>query len=127
MTDSAAIAATLLQGLIGAISSVWQYYLSVILGLVAVIAALAQSKSSRLALSSKIAITVAVVLFGVENYYSLSALTDQINGLVDIIKAKTPELAAVSGLSKQGLILQPIGLFSVLVWLWLFDRHPKKP
>lgn len=126
-TDSkpaADVAATLAQGLIGALTAVWQYYLSIVLGLIALVAAISQS-SIRLTQVSRFVITIAVIIFGIVNFRSIDALTSQLNELAKVIKLGAPELrtALKDDLPTNVLWLHPAGLALSVIWLWLFDRH----
>jgi hypothetical protein len=130
--DIAAISATLLQGLVVAIASVWQYYFSVVIGLVAAIAVLASTSVSVSPLA-KGAVTVVVLLFEGANFHSLRSLTKQVNQLqrsiADRIRPATPREPLAAALSEPlqewPIYLALIGLIAVLVFFWLFDFRPR--
>lgn len=126
--ESANVAATLAQGLIGALTSIWQYYLSVVLGLIALIAAISQTSTFRLNTSSRIIITLAAAIFCFVNFRSIYGVTIQLNELAKVIRDNAPALktALSEDIHTTVLWIHPIGLILPVVWLWTFDRGKAK-
>lgn len=118
MTDAISIAVALGAGL----STIWGYYVTVIVGLAAVIGALA---AARIPLDTnvRITVTIAVVLFMAVNLISLKTTTSHLNRVIDYISSKDSELGSIVGrmrFSYSMLLIQPIGVILLLIWLWRY-------
>jgi hypothetical protein len=117
MSDAVSIAVALGS----ALSTVWGYYITVVIGLAAAIGTLAAT-GKVINDQVKIVITIAVVLFTVVNVYSLYSTMSNLNFVIDYI-ANNNELRPIVQKLKFDfwmLGLPPVGTILLIIWLWRY-------
>jgi hypothetical protein len=117
-------AVTIAVALGAALSSVWGYYITVLVGLAAAIGALAAS-GKAISVHTKSVISFAIILFRIVNVYSLNATMNSLNAMIDYISTHSDDLdfGIIVGRMRFTywmLDVQPVGVVPLLIWLWLY-------
>jgi hypothetical protein len=118
VTDAVTIAAALGS----ALSTVWGYYVTVLVGLAAAIGALAAS-GTAINNNVKIVITLAIIMFAAINFISLYHLINELNSMIEYIATHNTEfgkIVATMGFGYWTPVVQPAGVMLLLIWLWLY-------
>ncbi len=120
--NSVTDAVTIAVALGSALSTIWGYYITVLVGLVAAIGALAATKQ-RIDTSEKIVISIAVLTFTVVNAYSLNSMIHNLNTVIDYISSHSTDLGPIvldMRFDYWMIVVNPIGVGLLLIWLWLY-------
>jgi hypothetical protein len=120
--NTVADAVTIAAALGSALSTVWGYYVTVLVGLAAAIGALAASET-HIDNKVKIVITLAIVMFAAINFISLYHLISELNPMIEYIATHNTEfgkIVSTMSFSYWTLVVQPAGVILLLVWLWLY-------
>ena len=104
-----------------ALSTVWGYYLTVLIGLAATIGAYA-ALQRNINKGVKGVVTLAVILFIVVNFISIYSTIRNFNAVVDYISKDKDLGSMASGMKLNYLMLlpQPIGFVLLVIWLWMY-------
>ena len=117
MTDAVTIAVA--WG--SALSTVWGYYITVLVGLAGAIGALAAT-GQVINLKIKSVITAVALIFTIVNAHSLNSVINNLNRVIDYISSHNGALGWIAGQMRFGcsmITFQPIGMLLVLLWLWI--------
>ncbi len=120
--NSVTDAVTIAVALGSALSTIWGYYITVLVGLVAAIGALAATKQ-RIDTSEKIVISIAVLTFTVVYAYSLNSMIHNLNTVIDYISSHSTDLGPIvldMRFDYWMIVVNPIGVGLLLIWLWLY-------
>jgi hypothetical protein len=118
VTDAVQIAI----GLGTALSTVWGYYVTVLIGLFTAIGALAAT-GKQIDKSMKSVITFAALVFMIVNLHSLYGTINTVRPVIDYISSHSSELSPLVQNIKPDywlLLVQPIGIILLLLWLWRY-------
>jgi hypothetical protein len=122
MTNSVTDAVTIAVAVGSALSTVWVYYITVLVGLAAAIGALANT-DHKTSVNVKTIITIAVLIFtSGKSIFSLNSMINNLNNVIDYISSHSTDLGPLVARMRFDywmLIVQPVGVLLLLLWLWL--------
>lgn len=107
----------LIQTYASALENLWNYYFTVVIGTVAVIAGLL-GESGRLDKTSAWFLAVILAIFGIGNLVAIWQVSGMINSNIDSTTAHYKEVLTEQNFRPWSVFFQPVGWLAAIFFVW---------